>query len=747
MTRASEPSSPHGSPPEPDGCRHGRGALGARAWLTAVLLTCLLPRVTEASDLTDQHIVVLIICQSGSCYLGENQQIAAILGDADANVTEYVLYADTLQSGGGTVTLSAFADDLASADQVWVADHSSQWDTYGHMMDAYNHVIGWYLGRALPHIILDARIMGSLWQGGQAGTLFTLSRPDEGLVTRYATALAEVGGGLVLMTDHDAFHAGINEINKGIGISAFYGYWHQEPYLALVSDHLLWRDHPEATYAHASLQDSDNYIVSWFPHCATEPCHFLVADSSPGAVPTGLQENGRILVPVAFNGGDAPFPSVSTTLQDADPLVAHITPAGPELLVFDESAELEGGFAGGVPGHTLRWLAGEDVVGLTEAVVIDLPHGETVTVTLEVTDGDGRKARAFITLQSGFCEEDATCPAGRTCVDGVCCDTECAGQCEACDVNGSAGTCIAITGTPRHGRTPCASDGSACGGTCDGVVGEACAYPTVPCREPTCDDAIATLPADCDGLGACPEAQTVACEPFLCGATSCLEVCSSDDDCASDHLCATEVCLPKLDDGAECSGDPECRSGHCVDGVCCDGVCDGPCEACSEPGEEGRCTPVTGDPRSGRPACDGVGACRGVCDGTDGSACAYPGDETECDAAACASGTAVAASVCDGAGSCAPGATVSCGAYECGGDGCLETCASEADCAPEHACRDSQCVPVDDGPTSGSSCGGCAGASAAPPSLALLLILGWAAGRMGAATRRRTPPISRRPCG
>src|SRR5690606_10265305 len=94
------------------------------------------------------------------------------------------------------------------------------------------------------------------------------------------------------------------------------------------------------------------------------------------------------------------------------------------------------------------------------------------------------------------CSSGAECASGY-CVDGVCCDGACTGQCEACNVAGSLGTCSPVPAgdAPRGARPACTSDGSVCGGSCDGTNRTACAYPDGNvCRPGTCNaDGVATV--------------------------------------------------------------------------------------------------------------------------------------------------------------------------------------------------------------------------------------------------------------
>jgi hypothetical protein len=146
--------------------------------------------------------------------------------------------------------------------------------------------------------------------------------------------------------------------------------------------------------------------------------------------------------------------------------------------------------------------------------------------------------------------------------------------------------------------------------------------------------------------------------------------------------------------GTPCSAAEQCQSGFCTDGYCCDMACTGTCQVCDRTGNLGSCGPVTGgsDPRNdcsqempsscGRDgACDGTGACRRHPVGT------------LCGLGRCEGSTEYAASTCNAAGACQPGAMRSCAPNMCSGGSCAANCSSSNECQIGFFCDNTNCRP------------------------------------------------------
>jgi MYXO-CTERM domain-containing protein len=167
-----------------------------------------------------------------------------------------------------------------------------------------------------------------------------------------------------------------------------------------------------------------------------------------------------------------------------------------------------------------------------------------------------------------MCETSGICNSG-SCVDGVCCDTSCNGQCEACDSAGNEGICSPVQGDPHGNRAKCDHAGEECGGQCDGVNSASCKYKATgtTCGETTCDNGLAKSSA-CDGQGECRGNKDAECAPYACGTDdTCLARCEQDADCSDGYTCneSNGRCLPS---GATCSEDRQSSEGNGVTTPC-----------------------------------------------------------------------------------------------------------------------------------------------------------------------------------
>ena len=174
------------------------------------------------------------------------------------------------------------------------------------------------------------------------------------------------------------------------------------------------------------------------------------------------------------------------------------------------------------------------------------------------------------------CAYDAECGTG-FCTDGVCCDRRCDGKCEGCTAKRKtsgddgvcgpvppghdiAGRCFSQLGVGCKDGVECATgfcaQGVCCDSTCTGEC-QACNQSAhlgicSPINEGACG-------AACDGDHTIKQtgAPDVDCAPFKCEGTHCKNTCASVKDCASPSVCSLD---------GQCIAPPEPTPGS--GGVC-----------------------------------------------------------------------------------------------------------------------------------------------------------------------------------
>ena len=182
------------------------------------------------------------------------------------------------------------------------------------------------------------------------------------------------------------------------------------------------------------------------------------------------------------------------------------------------------------------------------------------------------------------CDRDRMCES-KSCADGVCCDTACAGQCQACDLE--VGRCSQVTSGQPHGtRDACDGDDEECRGECT-TDPDACTYEEKECGDAACEDGERSFGmCNIAASGVCTP-QTQVCAPFACtGDGDCFEECETVDECGPGAVCKPNGdCDVIVAD--ECDGDhtvvnvdgtfDDCSPFRCTGSTCldsCDSVDD-----------------------------------------------------------------------------------------------------------------------------------------------------------------------------
>jgi len=195
--------------------------------------------------------------------------------------------------------------------------------------------------------------------------------------------------------------------------------------------------------------------------------------------------------------------------------------------------------------------------------------GATGNITMYAWLGDPSVALP-VGSNGDTCADNTACAAG-FCVNGICCQSACTGECLACNVPGSLGTCVPA---PDDFMVP---DGDLCNGDEKCVAGKvvpgtplSCTS-TNPCDTESCDPKKGCVnnPAT-DGLP-CPDGDLCngdeTCSGGTCQPGNPL-TCDDGSPCTQDSCSPNNGCVyAPVDDGAACGG------GKCGEATCQEGLC------------------------------------------------------------------------------------------------------------------------------------------------------------------------------
>lgn len=196
------------------------------------------------------------------------------------------------------------------------------------------------------------------------------------------------------------------------------------------------------------------------------------------------------------------------------------------------------------------------------------------------------------------CAKKGDCISNQ-CADMVCCNTDCAATCQACNLPGTVGTCSNVpVGQTAMG---CSSAAQACdgAGTCKKSPGTACAND----GECSSNQCLAGLCRTETG-GACNT--NLVCASGLCTGNVCV-ACAAGADCPT-MMCNTGTGVCKTPGGAACDSDTECAIGVCLPFRICQVLDGGACAKAADC-RSGVCKANTCVPCSGVDLCSGNATC------------------------------------------------------------------------------------------------------------------------------------------
>jgi len=277
---------------------------------------------------------------------------------------------------------------------------------------------------------------------------------------------------------------------------------------------------------------------------------------------------GTISASGLYTAGTTPNVLDQVQVTDSNFAIATaIVNVGPGVTITPSSVTLAPGdtqpftASGGNAPYTWHLIgAGSGASASVSASGVYTAGANTGVDTVQVTDSLGGKDAVTITVVASVplgtpCTTPGTCPANssgvKNCVDGVCCDSACAGQCQACNTSSQVGTCVTISGPPVGKRTACPMGESSnpCSmKVCDGTSPTACTSfvgSDVTCGVASCIDGVGTPGAVCEGDGGCKLVVAKSCGAYACVSNACATACTDTSECSPGSYCnvATHKCV------------------------------------------------------------------------------------------------------------------------------------------------------------------------------------------------------------
>lgn len=451
--------------------------------------------------------------------------------------------------------------------------------------------------------------------------------------------------------------------------------------------------------------------------------------------------DGRVIIAGGYNGTNL------TTSELYNPMtnswsVATIAggPGGPGIratLLADGTVLTTGGLLSGTSAASIYQPATNLWTATNSMLVSRAYHTLTTLPNSKVLAAGGYNGAAIINTTEiytpALAANGATCTMAAECLsgfcsDGVCCNTACAGACDACSVAAGAptnGTCVPVTGSLCDDGNACTQMDSCVAGACVGANPKVCAALDQCHDAGTCNAATGACsnPNKMDG-SACSDGnactQTDACMAGTCvGANP--KVCLPLDQCHDFGTCdaATGMCSnPALADGSTCNDGNACtQTDACMAGACVGanpkpclpvdqchdfGTCDSATGACSSP------VLADGTACSDGNACTQMDTCNaGACVGANPKVC-LPTDQCHdfgtCDAATgmCSNPALADGSTCNDGDACTQ--TDTCNAGVCQGANAV-TCAGD-ECHDAGTCNATSGVCDNPAKADGTPCKG-----------------------------------------